>query len=145
MFGLVNLFISVLKNLTSPSAQSDLALMEMVAGHFAHMEYVTSSELSFPFTREVSALARQTVMGAIARGFTAILPTPVTPSDDSIDTSASPFDNVGSEFPRYDLKLANFPLSFSWTHWTCLVLIWRVGTYFISLHGWRVLPRGIHV
>lgn len=94
MFGLVNLFISVLKNPTSPSAQLDLALMEIVAGHFAHVEYVTSSELSFPFTREVSALARQTVMSVLERGPSAALVTPVTPCDLPIDMDGIPFDSV---------------------------------------------------
>jgi|SRR5277367_5409290 len=94
MFGLVNLFISVLKNPTFPSAQSDLALMEMVAGHFAHMEYVTSSELSFPFTREVSALVRQTVMSVLERGSSAALVTPVTPCDLPNDMDGNPFDSV---------------------------------------------------
>ena len=61
MFGLINLFICTLKNPTSPSAHADLALMDMVAGHFAHVEFVTSSEMSFPFTREVAALARLTI------------------------------------------------------------------------------------
>ena len=37
----------------------------MVAGHFAHMEFVTSSELSFPFTRQVAALARIVVSRAV--------------------------------------------------------------------------------
>lgn len=58
MFGLVNLFICTLKNPTAPSAHADLALMDMVAGHFAHVEFITSSEMSFPFAREVAALAR---------------------------------------------------------------------------------------
>ncbi len=94
MFGLVNLFIGIIKSPTSASAQSDLALMEMVAGHFAHMEYVTSSELSFPFTREVSALARQTVKDAMERGSPTTLVTPVTPCDLPIDMDRNPFDNV---------------------------------------------------
>lgn len=68
--------------------------MEMVAGHFAHMEYVTSSELSFPITREVSALARQTVTDAMEKGLSTALITPVTTCDLPIDMDGNPFDNV---------------------------------------------------
>ena len=75
MVGLINLFISLLKNPTLPSAQSDVALLDMVAGHFAHMEFVTSSELAFPFTREVAALARSTVKKAKEESTSAIVPT----------------------------------------------------------------------
>ena len=41
--------------------------MDMVAGHFAHMDFVTSSQMSFPFTRELATLARQTVVSAMEK------------------------------------------------------------------------------
>jgi hypothetical protein len=41
--------------------------MDIAAGHFAHMEFITSSELAFPFTREVADLARRTVKSARKR------------------------------------------------------------------------------
>ncbi len=75
MVGVINLFISVLKTPTLPSAQSDVALLDMVAGHFAHMEFVTSSELAFPFTREVAILARSTVKKAKENSSSVIVPT----------------------------------------------------------------------
>ncbi len=61
MIGLINLFIHVLKFPTLPSTRSDIALLEVAAGYFSHMDFATSSELSFPFARDVAALARQTV------------------------------------------------------------------------------------
>lgn len=67
MLGLINLFVSILKSPGSVTAQSDVALMDIAAGHFAHMEFITSSELAFPFTREVADLARRTVKRARKR------------------------------------------------------------------------------
>ena len=64
MIGLVNLLVHVLQFPSLPSAQSDVALMDVVVGHFGHLEYVTSSELAFPFAREVASLARMTVQKA---------------------------------------------------------------------------------
>ena len=67
MLGLINLFVSILKSPGSITAQSDVALMDIAAGHFAHMEFITSSELAFPFTREVADLARRTLKSARKR------------------------------------------------------------------------------
>ena len=67
MVGLINLFVSILKSPASAISQSDVALMDVAAGHFAHMEFITSSELAFPFTREAADLARQTVKRARQR------------------------------------------------------------------------------
>lgn len=64
MFALINLFICVLKFPTAPTSNSDLALLDMVAGHFGHMEFITTSELSFPFAREAASLARKVVKTA---------------------------------------------------------------------------------
>lgn len=61
MTGIINLFIHILRFPTLFTARSDIALLEVMAGHFAHMEFVTGSELNFPFARNVAALARQTV------------------------------------------------------------------------------------
>jgi hypothetical protein len=61
MVGLINLFVSILIKPTSTTAQSDVALLDVAAGHFGHLEFMTSNELAFPFTREVAAMARATV------------------------------------------------------------------------------------
>jgi hypothetical protein len=68
MFGLINLFISILKSPMSPTSQSDVTLLDSAAGHFAHLEFITSSELAFPFAREVANLAREAVKRARERG-----------------------------------------------------------------------------
>lgn len=67
MVGLINLFVSILIKPNSPAAQSDVALLDIAAGHFGHMEFMTSNELAFPFTREVAAMARATVKAAKER------------------------------------------------------------------------------
>jgi hypothetical protein len=61
MTGLINLFIHILRFPVLSTARSDIALLDVIAGHFAHMEFVTGSELNFPFARNVAALARKTV------------------------------------------------------------------------------------
>lgn len=48
----------------SDSIHEDLSLLDMAAGHFAHMELATSYEMSFPIGREVANLARQSVMSS---------------------------------------------------------------------------------
>ncbi|TVY34894.1 putative transcriptional regulatory protein [Lachnellula occidentalis] len=64
VLGLINLFVHVLKHPTAPSAPSDITLMEVVAGHFARLEFASSGELSFSFARELSSLARLAVKKA---------------------------------------------------------------------------------
>lgn len=58
ILGLVNLFVSILKSPLTPSTSADVTLMEIAAGHFAHLEFLTCSELSFPFARECATLCR---------------------------------------------------------------------------------------
>jgi hypothetical protein len=50
MVGLINLlFVSILIK-PSSAAQSDVALLDIAAGHFGRLEFMTSNELAFPFT-----------------------------------------------------------------------------------------------
>lgn len=61
MVGLINLFVYILKYPTLLSAQGDVAALDVAVGHFGHLEVLTSSELSFPFAREVARIAYTTV------------------------------------------------------------------------------------
>ena len=70
MVGLINLFVSILIKPASTAAQSDVALLDIAAGHFGHLEFMTSNEFTFPFTREVAAMARATVKAAKERSST---------------------------------------------------------------------------
>lgn len=65
MIGLINLFMHILKFPSLPSARSDVALLDVAAGYFGHMEFITCSELNFPFARDVATVARQTVNKAL--------------------------------------------------------------------------------
>lgn len=86
MVGLISLFIYILKFPALPSAQSDVALLDVITGHFGHMDFVTSSELRFPFAREAAALAHATVRRAKDKPFES----PALPS--LIDCSLSEMD-----------------------------------------------------
>lgn len=61
MSGLTNLFVFLLSCPTLPSAQADVVLLDVAAGQFSHMAYLTSSERGSAFTREICQLARTTV------------------------------------------------------------------------------------
>jgi hypothetical protein len=61
MHGFMNLFIFVITNPTSTTAQSDLALLDVAAGFFGQLEFVTGSQVRFAFARDVAALARTVV------------------------------------------------------------------------------------
>ncbi|OCL02150.1 hypothetical protein AOQ84DRAFT_349537 [Glonium stellatum] len=64
LLGLINLFVYVLKFPGLASTTSDLALMDVVAGHFGFLEFASNSKISFPFTAEITSLARATVKKA---------------------------------------------------------------------------------
>lgn len=64
MHAFINLFTFVMQNPTSPSVKADLALLDVAAGHFGQMDFVTNSKLSFPFARDIAALARTAVDAA---------------------------------------------------------------------------------
>lgn len=57
LVSIINLFIYVLKYPSLPTMQSDISLIDVAVGHFARLEFA-SSELSFPFTKEIARLAR---------------------------------------------------------------------------------------
>ena len=60
---LINLFIYVIQYPSQPSAESDIALMYLVAGHFSYLEFVVP-DLTFPFVQQLANLARATVSKA---------------------------------------------------------------------------------
>ncbi|KAL5314332.1 hypothetical protein ACEPPN_018758 [Leptodophora sp. 'Broadleaf-Isolate-01'] len=61
VLGLINLFVHVLKHPAALSSPSDIALMDVVAGHFARLEFESFGELSFSFGRDLARLARMAV------------------------------------------------------------------------------------
>jgi hypothetical protein len=90
--GLINLFIYILKYPTLPSALSDVALMDVITGHFGRVEFITSAELAFPFIREITSLANKMVKKAKMR----IIPEP--PEEPMVMTSSGLMDEPMSSF-----------------------------------------------
>lgn len=68
MLTLINVFICILQRPLAPSAQSDIALLEIVTGYFAQLEIATSSALEFLFTRNAAAIARRAIARAKEMG-----------------------------------------------------------------------------
>ncbi|RVX72409.1 hypothetical protein B0A52_03597 [Exophiala mesophila] len=64
MHAFINLFIYVIRFPTLKSVRGDLALLDVSTGYFGQMEFVTGSELSFTFAREIAGLARRAVSQA---------------------------------------------------------------------------------
>lgn len=60
LVGFVNVFIHVLKYPTLPSTRSDIALMDMVVGHFGHLGFLSASEAASSFTRQLVMIAYTT-------------------------------------------------------------------------------------
>lgn len=61
MYAHINMFVQILKSPNVASAASDLALLDVCAGHFGHIDFVTLSEISFPFAKESANLAYKVV------------------------------------------------------------------------------------
>ena len=68
MLAVINLFIYILKRPTLETVGSDLALLDLAAGHFAKIHFLTSSQVSFIFAREVAGLANKAVRRASSAG-----------------------------------------------------------------------------
>lgn len=58
MTALITLFIHIIRNPSDPSANQDLALMEVAVGFFGRTEYVTSGEAGFTTVTEFVRQAR---------------------------------------------------------------------------------------
>jgi hypothetical protein len=104
--GLINLFVHILKYPALATAPSDVALMDIVAGHFGRIEYLTSSQLAFPFVREITNLANQVVKKARNRIMEEVaVPGPQMPITNSLmdepmsSFGVSNFTDVGYIFP----------------------------------------------
>ena len=61
MSGLINLFIHILSNPSLSSTHADLALLDIAAAHFSHVEFLTSFDIGSSFARELVRIARSTV------------------------------------------------------------------------------------
>ncbi|KAK5051556.1 hypothetical protein LTR84_003208 [Exophiala bonariae] len=101
MVGLINLFLHILKQPSLASASSDVAILDIAVGHFGHLEILSSSELSYPFAREVAGLAHMTVKRhKKANADPAILstPTPESPQAPQFDAGNVDFETCNFGF-----------------------------------------------
>lgn len=64
LVGLINLFLHVVQNPLLPTTNSDIALMDVVVGHFGYLEFASGSELGTQFPRKVVAYAREVIARA---------------------------------------------------------------------------------
>lgn len=62
--GLINLFIYVIKYPTSPSAESDIILLEVAVGHFSYLSFILGSSAIFNFIKDFVSQARLAVREA---------------------------------------------------------------------------------
>ena len=67
MLAIINLFVYILKYPTLRTAQSDMALLDIGAGHFGQVHHLTSGHVSFQFPREVSAFANKAIKRATGK------------------------------------------------------------------------------
>ncbi|EKG16854.1 hypothetical protein MPH_05957 [Macrophomina phaseolina MS6] len=61
LVGLIHLFVHIVKSPQAPTVQLDLALLDIISGHFARLKYTTSSTIAFPFVKELCRFAEHTV------------------------------------------------------------------------------------
>jgi hypothetical protein len=61
MLGILHLFVFALKHPSHPSVKSDIALLDVGAGYFGHIDFVTDSGLSFSFPKDVAVFAAKAV------------------------------------------------------------------------------------
>ncbi|CZR52478.1 uncharacterized protein PAC_02355 [Phialocephala subalpina] len=57
LVGFMNAFFYVIKHPNLPSTRSDIALMDMVVGHFGHLGFLSAQEMAFSFPRQIVMLA----------------------------------------------------------------------------------------
>jgi len=63
----INLFLYLLKYPTLPTATPDLGLLDVCAGHFGYIEYLTSSWVSVSLPRDAANIASRVVRAAKAK------------------------------------------------------------------------------
>ncbi|KAH8812891.1 fungal-specific transcription factor domain-containing protein [Xylogone sp. PMI_703] len=117
VLGLINLFVHVLKHPTASTAQSDVALMDVMAGHFARMEFASSGHISISIARELSNLARL----AIKRASQNLLSTNERESAPIlIDPNLMQYNQMPPEAVEYNLE--NIDMSdFDLENWSALL------------------------
>ncbi|KAI1616602.1 fungal-specific transcription factor domain-containing protein [Exophiala viscosa] len=115
---LINLFLYILQDPQRPGVQSDLALMDMGAGYFARVQFLTDSEVSISFVREMASLAHEVTEKASRRqasntgiaynqdlsNFPSIIPDSATDQDLVVEDQLSNDQTAGDMGTSWDLE-----------------------------------------
>ena len=119
LVSMINIFIYLVKYPNLSTAQSDVALMDIATGHFGRLEFA-STDLAYPFTREITRIAREMVLRCCERGETVSESTYST-EDNSLQSTSS-----SSALPSQDATAIlteddpNNVRSLTWT----ILLVW---------------------
>lgn len=62
---LINIFVHIIQSPGASTADSDMSLMHLVAGHFSNLEF-SVPQMNFPFVRQLAGLALKTVTASRA-------------------------------------------------------------------------------
>ncbi|KAJ5921594.1 fungal-specific transcription factor domain-containing protein [Penicillium verhagenii] len=97
MLAVINLFIYILKAPSLDTVPSDLALLDLAAGHFARVHFLTSAQVSFTFAREVVGLANKAV-----RRTALAIPNNNRKTPNVYTPDISPVNNTGDSISVFD-------------------------------------------
>lgn len=126
LYAVINLFVSILQNLAC-ATPSDLALMDVGAGHFARLSFATESDFNVPLVKNLALLANNAL-----EVYKTIQP--------SQTSTLGQLDNDGSSFlsvaPPFVTAPEGVPGSFSEEH-----LHQDVSEYLQTLKTQRLLIR----
>lgn len=137
ILGAINLFTHILRAPQQPSALSDVALIEVVAGSFAQLEYASGGQLDLDFPRKMAEYARRLVSQTVEtqtdlaetrlRG-TDLLGQPLPDNGNNSSAYDVLFDEVGGVFPvstlnQFACLLLNFrSIVYEPRHWRFRIL-----------------------
>lgn len=89
ILGTINLFVATLRNPIQSSALSDIALVEIIAGLFARLEYISDGQIVITFAREIAVMARSFIC-SLGKQFSAVsLPTGTAKPGESLVNEAN--------------------------------------------------------
>lgn len=108
LLGMINLFVRVIKDPEAASS-ADVALLDVVCGHLAQLEFASSGTVTFSFAREVARISRAVIRTQQTGG--RALP----PADKAqqTDYSTSPANTIQAGEPNESVSLlSRAPLCF---------------------------------
>ena len=117
VLALIILFVHVLKHPTAATAQSDIALMDVMSGHLARMEFASSGQIGISIARDLSGLARLAIKRAAQSALS--INDEETPSV-TVEASFVPYDQLHNQTLDYALDNINMG-DFDMENWSTLL------------------------